>query len=152
MTLSLKRGILAQARISQSQQSQNAISRLGETTLAQARILRYSPGFHPPGLKDINSVLNIIVHLPPCLFVSLKQRGSSSAAAGRTDAVRDPNFSPALQATRLASIQRKNNFTYKDGNYLTMVREKIIVLDADLFLFVGGLSSSGAPLVDCENE
>ncbi|KAF1877263.1 hypothetical protein Lal_00012034 [Lupinus albus] len=25
-----------------------AISRLGETTLAQARILQYSPGFHPP--------------------------------------------------------------------------------------------------------
>ncbi|KAF1894102.1 hypothetical protein Lal_00004021 [Lupinus albus] len=48
MTLSLKRRILAQARISQSQQSQNVISRPGETTLAQMRILLYSPGFHPP--------------------------------------------------------------------------------------------------------
>ncbi|KAF1891919.1 hypothetical protein Lal_00036266 [Lupinus albus] len=48
LTLSLKRGILAQARISQSQQSQNIISRSGETTLAQARILQYSPRFHPP--------------------------------------------------------------------------------------------------------
>ncbi|KAF1867861.1 hypothetical protein Lal_00012757, partial [Lupinus albus] len=47
LTLSLKRGILAQARISLSQQSQNAISRPGETTLAQARILQYSSGFHP---------------------------------------------------------------------------------------------------------
>ncbi|KAF1897809.1 hypothetical protein Lal_00032569 [Lupinus albus] len=28
-----------------------AISRLGETTLAQARILQYSPGFYPPRLK-----------------------------------------------------------------------------------------------------
>ncbi|KAF1870540.1 hypothetical protein Lal_00025672 [Lupinus albus] len=37
---SLKRGILAQARISQYQQSQNAISRPGELTLAQARILQ----------------------------------------------------------------------------------------------------------------
>ncbi|KAF1896128.1 hypothetical protein Lal_00042894 [Lupinus albus] len=36
------------SRISQSQQSQNAISHQGETTLAQARILQYRPGFHPP--------------------------------------------------------------------------------------------------------
>ncbi|KAF1866333.1 hypothetical protein Lal_00024340 [Lupinus albus] len=39
---------LPQARISQSQQPQNAISRPGEPTLAQARILQCSPGFHPP--------------------------------------------------------------------------------------------------------
>ncbi|KAF1894801.1 hypothetical protein Lal_00021095 [Lupinus albus] len=39
---------IAQARISQSQQPQNAISRPGEPTLAQTRILQYSPGFHPP--------------------------------------------------------------------------------------------------------
>ncbi|KAF1884434.1 hypothetical protein Lal_00028312 [Lupinus albus] len=30
------------------QQPKIAISRLGETTLAQARILQYNPGFHPP--------------------------------------------------------------------------------------------------------
>ncbi|KAF1864708.1 hypothetical protein Lal_00032028 [Lupinus albus] len=46
--LSLKRGILAQARISLCQQPQFAISRPGEATLAQARIFQYSPGFHPP--------------------------------------------------------------------------------------------------------
>ncbi|KAF1892775.1 hypothetical protein Lal_00042669 [Lupinus albus] len=46
--LSLKRGILAQARISQCQQPQFAISRLGEATLAQTRIFQYSLGFHPP--------------------------------------------------------------------------------------------------------
>ncbi|KAF1872188.1 hypothetical protein Lal_00039348 [Lupinus albus] len=45
LTLSPKRGILAQARISQSQ---NAISCPGETTLVHGRILQYSPGFHPP--------------------------------------------------------------------------------------------------------
>ncbi|KAF1886427.1 hypothetical protein Lal_00045659 [Lupinus albus] len=39
LTLSLKRGILAQARISQCQPAPNAISRPGETSLAQARIL-----------------------------------------------------------------------------------------------------------------
>ncbi|KAF1896071.1 hypothetical protein Lal_00042333 [Lupinus albus] len=48
LTLSLKRGILAQARISQCQPTPNAISRPGETSLAQARILQYNPGFHPP--------------------------------------------------------------------------------------------------------
>ncbi|KAF1877132.1 hypothetical protein Lal_00015793 [Lupinus albus] len=48
LTLSLKRGILAQARISQCQPAPNAISRPGETSLAQARILQYSLGFHPP--------------------------------------------------------------------------------------------------------
>ncbi|KAF1870529.1 hypothetical protein Lal_00025635 [Lupinus albus] len=40
LTLSLKRGILAQARISQWQQPQSNISRPGETALAQARILQ----------------------------------------------------------------------------------------------------------------
>ncbi|KAF1879867.1 hypothetical protein Lal_00014167 [Lupinus albus] len=45
-----------------------------------------------------------------------------------------------------------SNFIYKDGNYVTMIRGKMIVLDEDLFLAVGGLSSSGAPLGDCENE
>ncbi|KAF1877035.1 hypothetical protein Lal_00033588 [Lupinus albus] len=33
-----------------------------------------------------------------------------------------------------------------------MVKGKIIVLDEDLLLVVGGLSSSGAPLGDCEIE
>ncbi|KAF1864691.1 hypothetical protein Lal_00032009 [Lupinus albus] len=45
-----------------------------------------------------------------------------------------------------------SNFTYKDRDYMTMVRGKIIVLDADLFLAIVGLSGSGAPLGDCENE
>ncbi|KAF1858889.1 hypothetical protein Lal_00043024 [Lupinus albus] len=45
-----------------------------------------------------------------------------------------------------------SNFIYKDGNYITMIRGKMIVLDEELFLAVGGLSSSGAPMGDCENE
>ncbi|KAF1870731.1 hypothetical protein Lal_00026467 [Lupinus albus] len=53
LTLSLKRGILALARISQCQQPQFAISRPGEATLAQARIFQYSPGFHPPRKDEI---------------------------------------------------------------------------------------------------
>ncbi|KAF1877056.1 hypothetical protein Lal_00033609, partial [Lupinus albus] len=45
-----------------------------------------------------------------------------------------------------------NNFQFKDGVYMTMVKGKVIVLDEDLFLSVGGLSSSESPLGDCENE
>ncbi|KAF1896012.1 hypothetical protein Lal_00033452 [Lupinus albus] len=45
-----------------------------------------------------------------------------------------------------------SNFIYKGGHYLTMVNGKMSVLDEDLFLVVGGLSSSSAPLGDCENE
>ncbi|KAF1878142.1 hypothetical protein Lal_00049310 [Lupinus albus] len=42
---------------------QNAISRPGETTLAQARILQYSPGFHPPNFC-IDEFLNIDNDVP----------------------------------------------------------------------------------------
>ncbi|KAF1896130.1 hypothetical protein Lal_00042896 [Lupinus albus] len=45
-----------------------------------------------------------------------------------------------------------SNFVYKNGQYITMVKGKLIVLDEELFLAVGGLSSSGEPLGNCENE
>ncbi|KAF1872170.1 hypothetical protein Lal_00033824, partial [Lupinus albus] len=41
-----------------------------------------------------------------------------------------------------------NNFIYKNGWYITMVKGKLIVLVEELFLAVGGLSSSS----NCENE
>ncbi|KAF1892706.1 hypothetical protein Lal_00042595 [Lupinus albus] len=44
------------------------------------------------------------------------------------------------------------NFVYKNGRYITKVKGKLIVLDEELFLAVGGLSSSGEPLGNCENE
>ncbi|KAF1867985.1 hypothetical protein Lal_00042379 [Lupinus albus] len=62
LTLSLKRGILVQARISQCQQPQNDISRPGETTLAQARIFQYTPGFHPPRRDNSRSRENLRVY------------------------------------------------------------------------------------------
>ncbi|KAF1880030.1 hypothetical protein Lal_00022157, partial [Lupinus albus] len=45
-----------------------------------------------------------------------------------------------------------SNFVYKIGQYITMVKGKLIVLDEELFLVVGGLSSSGEPLGNYENE
>ncbi|KAF1885811.1 hypothetical protein Lal_00042680 [Lupinus albus] len=45
-----------------------------------------------------------------------------------------------------------SNFQFKDGVYITMVWGKVIVLDEDLFLAIGGLSCSGSPLGDYENE
>ncbi|KAF1860157.1 hypothetical protein Lal_00033755 [Lupinus albus] len=45
-----------------------------------------------------------------------------------------------------------SNSVYKNGQYITMVKGKLIVLDEELFLAVGGLSSSGEPLGNCENE
>ncbi|KAF1858796.1 hypothetical protein Lal_00013719 [Lupinus albus] len=45
-----------------------------------------------------------------------------------------------------------SNFVYKNGQYITKVKGKLIVLDEELFLVVGGLSSSGEPLGKCENE
>ncbi|KAF1868023.1 hypothetical protein Lal_00015273 [Lupinus albus] len=45
-----------------------------------------------------------------------------------------------------------SNFVYKNGRYITMVKGKLIVLDEELFLDVGGLSSSGEPLGNCEKE
>ncbi|KAF1877102.1 hypothetical protein Lal_00033660 [Lupinus albus] len=45
-----------------------------------------------------------------------------------------------------------SNFVYKNGRYITMVKGKLIVLDEELFLTVGGLSSSGEPLGNCEDE
>ncbi|KAF1881532.1 hypothetical protein Lal_00021381 [Lupinus albus] len=66
---------------------------------------------------------------------SFEVGGSSSAAAGRTVARRDPYISPPLQATRLAKFSREK-----------------VGLHADLFMAIGGLSSSGAHLDVCENE
>ncbi|KAF1896072.1 hypothetical protein Lal_00042334 [Lupinus albus] len=51
-----------------------------------------------------------------------------------------------------AMVSGASNFVYKNGRYITMVKGKLIVLDEELFLAVGGLSSSGEPLGNCENE
>ncbi|KAF1885940.1 hypothetical protein Lal_00018481 [Lupinus albus] len=45
-----------------------------------------------------------------------------------------------------------SNFQFKDVVYITMVKGKVIMLDEDLFLAFGGLSRSGSPLGDWENE
>ncbi|KAF1879961.1 hypothetical protein Lal_00022085 [Lupinus albus] len=45
-------------------QPQIAISRLGETTLTQARILQYSPGFHPPRKHEIDFFITFELLLP----------------------------------------------------------------------------------------
>ncbi|KAF1879977.1 hypothetical protein Lal_00022103 [Lupinus albus] len=114
LILSIKRGILAQARISQSQQPQNVISRPGEPTLAQVRILQYSPGFHPPKGHTVFGVKNF--------------------------------FYPSLIREFYANFQNKN------GEYLSLLKWKLIVLNDELFLAVGGLPSSVAPLGDCNNN
>ncbi|KAF1896161.1 hypothetical protein Lal_00027234 [Lupinus albus] len=95
--------------------------------------------------------LKTTANRPRCIF---EEGGSSSATAGRTTI--------ALQDTRLTQIQGRklayvryadvSNFLFKNGHYVTMVKGKMIVLDEDLFLVVGELSSSGAPLGDYENE
>ncbi|KAF1878122.1 hypothetical protein Lal_00015108 [Lupinus albus] len=45
-----------------------------------------------------------------------------------------------------------SNFVYKNGRYITMVKGKLVVLDEELFLAVGGLSSSSELLGNCENQ
>ncbi|KAF1878011.1 hypothetical protein Lal_00041760 [Lupinus albus] len=113
----------------------------------------------------------------------------NTPSRGRTAARRDPNFSPSLQASRLAKFHGRklgyvryvdaswlveqgfpfphelevqgtntfvelhgklypslirefySNFTYQDGEYLTIVNGKVIVLDEDLFLAIGGLAA-----------
>ncbi|KAF1869451.1 hypothetical protein Lal_00022896 [Lupinus albus] len=45
-----------------------------------------------------------------------------------------------------------NNFQYKEEVYISLVSGKFITLDSQLFMDVGGLSSTGLPLGDCENE
>ncbi|KAF1885767.1 hypothetical protein Lal_00008506 [Lupinus albus] len=68
--------------------------------------------------------------------------------------VRGTNTFVKLNGKLYPSLIREyyNNFQFKDGVYMTMVKGKIIVLNEELFLAVGGLSSSGSPLGDCENE
>ncbi|KAF1883436.1 hypothetical protein Lal_00042194 [Lupinus albus] len=44
------------------------------------------------------------------------------------------------------------NFQHKNGEYISLVNWKLIVLNAELFLVVGGLASSAAPLGDCNNN
>ncbi|KAF1883346.1 hypothetical protein Lal_00042227, partial [Lupinus albus] len=45
-----------------------------------------------------------------------------------------------------------SNFQYKDGNYVSFVKGKLISLNDELFLEVGGLASDGSPLGGCNNE
>ncbi|KAF1896139.1 hypothetical protein Lal_00042748 [Lupinus albus] len=45
-----------------------------------------------------------------------------------------------------------SNFVYRNGQYISMVKGKLIVLDEELFLTVGCLSSSSEPLGNCEND
>ncbi|KAF1888127.1 hypothetical protein Lal_00039167 [Lupinus albus] len=45
-----------------------------------------------------------------------------------------------------------SNFVYRNGQYISMVKGNLIVLDEELFLAVGGLSISGEPLGNCEND
>ncbi|KAF1898035.1 hypothetical protein Lal_00032799 [Lupinus albus] len=52
------------------------------------------------------------------------------------------------------SLIRKfySNFQYKDRKYVSVEKEKLIKLDDELFLNVGGLDSDGSPLGDCNKE
>ncbi|KAF1898414.1 hypothetical protein Lal_00042106 [Lupinus albus] len=45
-----------------------------------------------------------------------------------------------------------SNFIYRNGQYISMVKGKLIVLYEELFLAVGALSRYGEPLGNCENE
>ncbi|KAF1884273.1 hypothetical protein Lal_00042925 [Lupinus albus] len=44
------------------------------------------------------------------------------------------------------------NFQHKNGEYISLAKGKLIVLNAKLFLAVGGLESSVAPLANCNND
>ncbi|KAF1881722.1 hypothetical protein Lal_00032193 [Lupinus albus] len=82
--------------------------------------------------------------------------GSSSTVGVEIASRRDPYYFPTLQETGkiYPSLVREfySNFQYKDGVYMSIVSGKLITLDEELFLSVGGLSSFGSPLGDFENE
>ncbi|KAF1883458.1 hypothetical protein Lal_00013351 [Lupinus albus] len=84
---------------------------------------------------------------------TFEEGGPSFATPCRTAGKRDPFFAPALQASRLARFHgRKLAYVHYADVYITMVKGKLIVLDEELFLAVGDLSSSGELLGNCENE
>ncbi|KAF1872163.1 hypothetical protein Lal_00033817 [Lupinus albus] len=70
----------------------------------------------------------------------------------------DPYYSLILQETRLAKFQGRKptyirefyaNFRYKDGKYWSMISGNLFELNDDMFMNVGGLSSSGYGIGDC---
>ncbi|KAF1872117.1 hypothetical protein Lal_00033770, partial [Lupinus albus] len=71
--------------------------------------------------------------------------GSPSAQGGRNTARRDPYYSPTLQASRLAKFQGINQ------NYICYANMSWMVEQGFEFPHMGGLSSDGSPLGDCEN-
>ncbi|KAF1858941.1 hypothetical protein Lal_00000761 [Lupinus albus] len=58
----------------------------------------------------------------------------------------------AQGATQFLELEFYANFQYKNGEYISLVKGKLIVLNVELFLAVGGLASSVAPLGDCNND
>ncbi|KAF1885966.1 hypothetical protein Lal_00049396 [Lupinus albus] len=86
--------------------------------------------------------------------------GPSSAPPGRTTKKRDPFFSPEFQATRLSQFRgRKLAYVqYADISWLVeqgfQFPHELETQDANPFIElheVGGLSSTGEPLGDCNN-
>ncbi|KAF1874132.1 hypothetical protein Lal_00041577 [Lupinus albus] len=63
----------------------------------------------------------------------------------------DPYYSLILQETRMAKFQgRKPTYIrYKDGKYWSMISSHLFELNDDIFMNVGGLSSSGFSIGDC---
>ncbi|KAF1895967.1 hypothetical protein Lal_00033920 [Lupinus albus] len=70
----------------------------------------------------------------------------------------DPYYSLILQETRMAKFQGRKptyirefypNFRYKDGKYWSMISDHLFELNDDIFMNVGGLSSSGYSIGDC---
>ncbi|KAF1885900.1 hypothetical protein Lal_00043297 [Lupinus albus] len=65
----------------------------------------------------------------------------------------DPYYSLILQETRMAKFQgRKPTYIrYKDGKYWSMISGNLFELNDDIFMNVGGLSSSGYSIGDCSS-
>ncbi|KAF1881666.1 hypothetical protein Lal_00039799 [Lupinus albus] len=93
---------------------------------------------------------------------SFETGGPSSANPSRPTKKRDPYFTPELQASRLVRFHGRKlayvryadvlmSWKFKVRTPSLDYTGKLIVLDEELFLAVGGLSSSGEPLGNCEN-
>ncbi|KAF1885899.1 hypothetical protein Lal_00043296 [Lupinus albus] len=65
----------------------------------------------------------------------------------------DPYYSLILQETRMAKFEgRKPTYIrYKDGKYWSMISGNLFELNDDIFMNVGGLSSSGYSIGDCSS-
>ncbi|KAF1883449.1 hypothetical protein Lal_00043401 [Lupinus albus] len=63
----------------------------------------------------------------------------------------DPYYSLILQETRLVKFQghKPTYIRYKDGKYWSMISSNLCELNDDMFMNVGGLSSSGYGIGDC---